>query len=382
MEDLFYNVPTRRRAFRSASEEYSKILDVVGRYAVHCSGVAFSCKKNGESAVGISTPSNASTIDRIRHIHGSGVANEIIEYEVEDARWGFKAKGLISNANYHVKRTVLLLFINHRAVESSTIKKAVEHAYSSFLPKGGHPFIYVSLEIDPIRVDVNVHPTKREVNFLNEDEIVARLCEEMTVRLAKVDTSRTFKTQTLLPSSRNSIADAQVGVENIKAIDSARERQATQKPYENSLVRTDARSRKITSMLPSAQEVTMGSRSANSLTSEQIVYEYSDKEPTVCRLTTVKELRAEVRDSMHGGLTEVFAAHTFVGVVDERRRIAAIQGGVRLYLVDYGMIWYLLIRGLGVLGQLLMHSTPVMNISTKSASQTSAILVVSASTHH
>ena len=45
VEDLFYNVPSRRRAFRNPSDEYAKILDVVGRYAIHCSGVAFSCKK-------------------------------------------------------------------------------------------------------------------------------------------------------------------------------------------------------------------------------------------------------------------------------------------------------------------------------------------------
>jgi len=67
-------------------------------------------------------------------------------------------------------------------------------------------------------------------------------------------------------------------------------------------------------------------------------YEYSDREPVLCRLMTVKELRAEVRDAMHNELTEIFAGHTFVGIVDERRRLAAIQGGVRLFLVDYGMV--------------------------------------------
>jgi DNA mismatch repair protein MLH1 len=67
-------------------------------------------------------------------------------------------------------------------------------------------------------------------------------------------------------------------------------------------------------------------------------YSYSDRDPIHCRLTTVKELRAEVRSTMHNDLTEVFASHTFVGIVDERRRIAAIQAGVKLFLVDYGMI--------------------------------------------
>ncbi|KAK0949304.1 DNA mismatch repair protein Mlh1, partial [Friedmanniomyces endolithicus] len=67
-------------------------------------------------------------------------------------------------------------------------------------------------------------------------------------------------------------------------------------------------------------------------------YEYTDKESTICRLTTVKELRASVREDMHNELNDVFANHTFVGIVDDRKRIAAIQGGVRLYLVDYGMV--------------------------------------------
>jgi DNA mismatch repair protein MLH1 len=73
-------------------------------------------------------------------------------------------------------------------------------------------------------------------------------------------------------------------------------------------------------------------------TREEMEYESSERDPVVCRLVTVKELRAEVRDDMHNELTEIFASHTFVGVVDERRRLAAIQGGVKLFLVDYGMI--------------------------------------------
>src|SRR4051794_29309115 len=104
VEDLFYNIPTRRRAFRSASEEHAKILDIVGRYAVHCSEVAFSCKKHGESGTSISTPATASTVDRIRQIHGSAVANELLEVNVADERWGFRAHSWTSNANYHVKR--------------------------------------------------------------------------------------------------------------------------------------------------------------------------------------------------------------------------------------------------------------------------------------
>jgi len=336
VEDLFYNVPTRRRAFRSASEEYNKILDVVGRYAVHCDGVAFSCKKHGEASTTISTQSSSSTVDRIRQIHGSSVANELIEFTSSASQWGYRARGWTTNANYHVKKTTLLLFINHRSVDSTNIRKAIEQTYSAFLPKGGHPFTYLSLDIDPHRVDVNVHPTKREVNFLNEDEIIEKICTDIRSKLADVDTSRTFMTQTLLPGVRlpsAAIADAD-GTANTTSST------PKPKPYENNLVRTDSKLRKITSMLPPSTNRASTTPGPNDTQSQALdtEYETSDRVAVNCRLATVKELRAEVRDEMHNELTEVFAGHTFVGVVDERRRLVAIQGGVKLFLVDYGMV--------------------------------------------
>jgi len=342
VEDLFYNVPTRRRAFRSAAEEYNKIIDVVGRYAIHCHGVAFSCKKHGESGTAISTQANSSTVDRIRQIHGSAVASELIEFTSSDDRWGYRAHGWTTNANYHVKKTSLLLFINHRSVDSTNIRKAIEQAYSTFLPKGGHPFTYLSLDIDPQRVDVNVHPTKREVNFLNEDEIVEKICNDIRVKLASADTSRTFLTQTLLPGARAPLiaTDSPKHTDGLRHPAPSDPKGTPVRPYENNMVRTDNKIRKITTMLPPSAAKATGTDIPVPLGSQpdDIEYTYSDREPIVCRLQTVRDLRAEVRDSMHNELTEMFASHTFVGIVDERRRLAAIQGGVKLFLVDYGMV--------------------------------------------
>ncbi|KAL8765637.1 MAG: hypothetical protein Q9209_007369 [Squamulea sp. 1 TL-2023] len=325
-------ITASRPMWNRGNLEYAKILNVVGRYAVHCTGVAFSCKKHGDSAASISTPSNASTVDCIRQIYGSAVANELLEFAVSNQKWGFKASGWTSNANYHVKKTTILLFINHRSVESSAVKKAIEQTYSTFLPKGGHPFIYLSLDIDPQRVDVNVHPTKREVNFLNEDEIIDSICDEIKVKLSSVDTSRTFTTQSLLPGAQTPTAvsskypNTSTGPRPAQRTPSS----AIQKPLENNVVRTDPNLRKITSMLPHAN--------GEGFLPSSMTYTLSPREATHCRLTTIKELRAEVRDSMHNSLTEIFATHTYIGLVDAGRRIAAIQGGVKLYLVDYGMI--------------------------------------------
>lgn len=347
VEDLFYNVPTRRRAFRSPSDEYNKIIDMVGRYAVHCSNVAFSCKKHGESSTSIAVQATASCVDRIRQIYGGSVANELAEFSTSDDRWAFKAEGLATNANYSTKRTNILLFINHRCVESSNIRKAIEQTYSAFLPKGGHPFVYLSLEIDPHRVDVNVHPTKREVNFLSEDEIIQAICEHIRSKLAEVDASRTFLTQSLLPGGTWSgppVPSAQPSATTPSSKISGGSARKTPARNESSLVRTDTNLRKITSMLPPAA-VAAGAASRGSGPSpdtqaeaDVIEYETVDRQATACLLSSVRELRAEVREEMHVELTEIFANHTFVGVVDERRRLAAIQGGVKLYLIDYGRV--------------------------------------------
>lgn len=350
VEDLFYNIPTRRRASRSASDEYNKIIDMVGRYASHCNHVAFSCKKQGESSTSISVPAAASVVDRVRQIYGGSVANELVEFSTSDDRWGFQADGQATNANYHIKKTTLLLFINHRCVESSNIKKAIEQTYAAFLPKNGHPFVYLSLQIDPRRVDVNVHPTKREVNFLNEDEIIQAICEHIRSKLAAVDMSRTFMTQTLLPGADWANQQRQQTDENSAGPPSARAPgKKTTRPYENNLIRTDATLRKITSMFTPADGPlsTTGDAAALDTTAsdrqqppETIEYETSDREASPCTLASIRSLRSGVRDDMHHDLTEIFATHTFVGLVDERRRLAAIQGGVKLYLIDYGRVCF------------------------------------------
>ena len=314
---------------------------------MHCAGVAFSCRKHGDSGVSISTPAAANTVDRIRQIHGSSVANELVEFKVEDDKLGFSSSGLATNANYHVKKTVILLFINHRAVESTVVKRAVEQTYSAFLPKGGHPFVYIDLEVEPQRVDVNVHPTKREVNFLNEDEIIEAICNEIRSKLAKVDSSRTFLTQSVLPGmgvpTIESLSRDDEDPEEGRPSATPKTPGTTKKPYEHNLVRTDSKVRKITSMLSPAVPATASRTddaegTSSTILDEGLKYDTTDREPIRIALTSVKNLRAGVRANMHNNLTEMIASHIYVGLVDERRRIAAIQSGVKLYLVDYGML--------------------------------------------
>ncbi|KAL7963237.1 DNA mismatch repair protein MutL [Trichoderma compactum] len=341
VEDLFFNVPTRLRAFRNHADEYHKIIDMVGRYAVHCKGVGFSCRKHWELPT-ISVKAEQTLEERIRYIYGGSVANEMIELFVSDDRWGFSVNGYVTNANYHIKKTTFVLFINHRCVESSTMKKALEQIYTGFLPKGGRPFIYLSLEIDPARVDVNVHPTKREVYFLNEEQVIQAICKGVESELSAVDASRKFSTKVLVPEAKP------VEVESVDEDDGDAAPKFTTpalrkvRRNSNDLVRTDKSQSKITAMFSPAGPADKADSPARTLEDEPWAvpepteYTTIDRKPMHCQLRSIRELRHEVREEINEELTEIITSHSFVGVVDEKRRLAAIQAGVKLYLIDYG----------------------------------------------
>ncbi|KAM5314042.1 DNA mismatch repair protein Mlh1 isoform 2-T2 [Glossophaga mutica] len=246
VEDLFYNISTRRKALKNPSEEYGKILEVVGRYSVHNAGVGFSVKKQGETVADVRTLPNATTVDNIRSIFGNAVSRELIEVGCEDKTLAFKMQGYISNANYSVKKCIFLLFINHRLVESTALRKAIETVYAAYLPKNTHPFLYLSLEISPQNVDVNVHPTKHEVHFLHEDSILERVQQHVESKLLGANSSRMYFTQTLLPNlagPSGEVVKAATGETTSSASKSG------DKVYGYQMVRTDSREQKLDAFL-------------------------------------------------------------------------------------------------------------------------------------
>eukprot|EP01105_Mastigella_eilhardi_P016950 TRINITY_DN3891_c0_g1_i1.p1 TRINITY_DN3891_c0_g1~~TRINITY_DN3891_c0_g1_i1.p1 ORF type:complete len:554 (+),score=148.17 TRINITY_DN3891_c0_g1_i1:202-1662(+) len=204
VEDLFYNVATRRKTLKNANDEYQKIVEVVSRYALHNSGIGITCKKYGENQSEVHTVRGTTLEDNIRLMFGHNVARELLPFKCTDEKLGFVAEGHISNANYSMKKTTFILFINHRLVDSTHIKKAMESVYQQYLPKSSHPWIYLSLSVAPQNIDVNVHPTKSEVRFLHEDDIVDALHKSLEDTLAAHNSSRTFVTQTLSAVSTSS----------------------------------------------------------------------------------------------------------------------------------------------------------------------------------
>ncbi len=212
VENLFFNVPTRRRALKSASEEFSKVLDVIQRYAASRVDVAFACRKLGEAKPALHCPVVADRVERIRAVYGATVAKELgpLKFEIgadevmregasaeardrDDAPARCSVDALVSGASYRSRRATFVLFINDRLVECAPLKRAIEATYAATLPKAERPFAFVALTLPPRTVDVNVHPTKREVRFLRQDDVVEAVRLRVEEALLASNGARTFR---------------------------------------------------------------------------------------------------------------------------------------------------------------------------------------------
>lgn len=169
------------------NEEYNKIVDVVSRYSIHYPMIRFTCKRVEDKKTDVSTHAiNRPNLDRVQNqvefLHKlNEVRIDIIKKQYGQQQvgkelykclhqWDFLEMGcsmILSKPNtISYKKNIFLLFINNRLVSHDKIKKTIESVYNIFQPKGGYSqFAYIALSIRPDLIDVNVHPTKKQVIF-------------------------------------------------------------------------------------------------------------------------------------------------------------------------------------------------------------------------
>ncbi len=179
MRDLFYNTPARRKFFKSTSTELTHIIEVVMQKALSYPGISFSLKHNNSEL--INAVSAKDIRERFKQLYGEELFNEFLEINpirqnvsngVKRERNGVKLYGFVSTGNFtRSTRSYQFVFVNRRPVKNPTVSHAVYSAYRDLIPKDRHPAFFLFLDIAPGKVDVNVHPAKREVRFETPSEI-------------------------------------------------------------------------------------------------------------------------------------------------------------------------------------------------------------------
>lgn len=168
VQNLFFNTPVRYKFLKKDYTESGYIEDVITRIALVNPDIAIKLINTGKTV--IQTNGSGDLKNVIYSIYGKDVANGVAElnYQYEDVTvWGVIGKPEIARSN----RSNQLFFVNKRYIKDKTLTAATEQAYKGLIPIGKFGFVILNLDMNPSKVDVNVHPAKLEVRFEEENKI-------------------------------------------------------------------------------------------------------------------------------------------------------------------------------------------------------------------
>nr|XP_015649877.1 DNA mismatch repair protein MLH1 isoform X2 [Oryza sativa Japonica Group] len=274
VENLFYNMVARKKTLQNSNDDYPKIVDFISRFAVHHINVTFSCRKHGANRADVHSASTSS-----------------------------------------------------RLVDCTALKRAIEFVYSATLPQASKPFIYMSIHLPSEHVDVNIHPTKKEVSLLNQERIIETIRNAIEEKLMNSNTTRIFQTQAL---NLSGIAQANPQKDKVSEASMGSGTKSQKIPV-SQMVRTDPRN-------PSGRLHTYWhGQSSNlekkfDLVSVRNVVRSRRNQKDAGDLSSRHELLVEIDSSFHPGLLDIVKNCTYVGLADEA--FALIQHNTRLYLVN------------------------------------------------
>ena len=165
---LFNSVPGRRKFLKTEVTEATHLVHMAKLYALAHPSITFTLIEGGRTV--FRSPACEGPADRVREIFGKGLADSLAPIHAEES--DLLMDGLLGKPGQsRSTRKEMIFFVNRRPVESKTISYAVLEAFHTFVPKGRFPPAILFLEIDPVAVDVNVHPSKREIRFRNEPQV-------------------------------------------------------------------------------------------------------------------------------------------------------------------------------------------------------------------
>ncbi|MFC6253241.1 DNA mismatch repair endonuclease MutL [Secundilactobacillus hailunensis] len=214
VKDLFYNVPARLKYLKSLNTELSKIVDIVNRLALGHPQIQISLTHNNRELM--RTAGRGDLRQVIGSIYGMNKAGKMLPIDSADA--DFKVSGYVSLPELtRASRNYMTILLNGRYIKNYQLTKAIIAGYGSKLMVGRYPVAVVNLEMDPLLVDVNVHPTKQEVRISKEPQLSTIISTAIQEQLSQ---------QNLIPDGltnlRRGHVDPQQVAQNLAAVSATR----------------------------------------------------------------------------------------------------------------------------------------------------------------
>ena len=193
VENLFYNTPARLKYLRNPHTEQANITNIIHKFALSYPNVAFELHVDGK--ISFKTYGDCDVHKILSKIYNMGVARNMIEFSGSND--DYKVFGYISvPEETRASKNYINIFINGRYIKNYGIQNAIIDAYGTLLMINRYPLCVINIEMDPILLDVNVHPTKQEVRLSKEAELI---------RLIKEVIAERFSNYTYIPQGMNNV---------------------------------------------------------------------------------------------------------------------------------------------------------------------------------
>ena len=180
IKDLFFNTPVRQKLLKSTHAETINISDLINKLAIGNTNVQFKYINNGKLM--LNTPGDNKLISVIRSIYGKEIVENLIEINEEGSFCNIN--GYIGNNNiYRSNKNLQHIYINNRYVRSKIILDAINEAYKSIIPINKHGVCFLNIDINPAKIDVNIHPTKMEIKFENDKDLYIEIRDLLKKKL-------------------------------------------------------------------------------------------------------------------------------------------------------------------------------------------------------
>lgn len=211
VENLFFNVPARRKFLRTLQTEGRYISELITKLALSRPDVRFKLVSNDKEI--LSTPGNGDLVDTIKALYGKNVSEELLTVDFADGE--VKVRGFIGKPTLlKGTRQWQTLLVNGRIITNRMIAKAIDHAYQSQIPKSGFPFAILNITVDTESIDVNVHPQKSEIKFSDDSTVYKAMYKALTDALTRPMSAKPQDLSLLEDSELQVFRPAEMNVES------------------------------------------------------------------------------------------------------------------------------------------------------------------------